>query len=307
MDNGVSNMRKLVESKVILFASAILLLGGSAMYGQARADAYVRNCWDGFDYSLFTGLDKNLSDQSDTLSEAYRLERKLAGYFWVLRMASDSVASVSVRNLLDSVAVYCGSGEYPTGYDKLLEAAERYFYTPGSPYFSEERLLLFLEHKIGRTDIAEVEKSREKYLAALIRRNMVGSMAENLALKGGRKSSLYDVLGALTERQSLMLVFFSAECGTCIDGITRLKYSPVLKKQIQEGEMAVLAVCVEGKLSHVKSVLPGDWMVASDGGAVYQDQTYSIRNTPSVYVLERSGVVLLKDADVSSAIDFLLE
>ncbi|MBO6223370.1 MAG: DUF5106 domain-containing protein [Bacteroidales bacterium] len=300
-------MRKLVESKVILFASAILLLGGSAMYGQARADAYVRNCWDGFDYSLFTGLDKNLSDQSDTLSEAYRLERKLAGYFWVLRMASDSGAQVSVRNLLDSVAVYCGSGEYPTGYDKLLEAAELYFYTPGSEYFSEKVFLMFLEHKIGRIDIAEVEKSREKYLAALIKRNMVGSMAENLALKGGRKSSLYDVLGALTERQSLMLVFFSAECGTCIDGITRLKYSPVLKKQIQEGEMAVLAVCVEGKLSHVKSVLPGDWMVASDGGAVYQDQTYSIRNTPSVYVLERSGVVLLKDADVSSAIDFLLE
>ena len=285
-------MRKLVESKVILFASAILLLGGSAMYGQARADAYVRNCWDGFDYSLFTGLDKNLSDQSDTLSEAYRLERKLAGYFWVLRMASDSGAQVSVRNLLDSVAVYCGSGEYPTGYDKLLEAAELYFYTPGSEYFSEKVFLMFLE---------------QKYLAALIKRNMVGSMAENLALKGGRKSSLYDVLGALTERQSLMLVFFSAECGTCIDGITRLKYSPVLKKQIQEGEMAVLAVCVEGKLSHVKSVLPGDWMVASDGGAVYQDQTYSIRNTPSVYVLERSGVVLLKDADVSSAIDFLLE
>lgn len=304
-------MRKLVESKVILFASAILLLGGSAMYGQARADAYVRNCWDGFDYSLFTGLDKNLSDQSDTLSEAYRLERKLAGYFWVLRMASDSVAEVSVKNLMDSVlkASETADGGQGTaaGYDNVLEAAERYFYTPGSPYFSEERLLLFLEHKIWRTDIAEVEKSREKYLAAMIRRNMVGTMAENLALKGGRKSSLYDVLGALTERQSLMLVFFSAECGTCIDGITRLKYSPVLKKQIQEGEMAVLAVCVEGKLSHVKSVLPGDWMVASDGGAVYQDQTYSVRNTPSVYVLERSGVVLLKDADVSSAIDFLLE
>ena len=74
-------MRKLVESKVILFASAILLLGGSAMYGQARADAYVRNCWDGFDYSLFTGLDKNLSKAKDMFKMASDLGDPDAPYY----------------------------------------------------------------------------------------------------------------------------------------------------------------------------------------------------------------------------------
>ena len=272
---------------------------------KSNLDSIAIHYWDYIDFSDTSLYVKPLAAGSFYGNTFSAMEEMSGEFFSLLLNTSEPVLKSSVKRLLDKACSYKDSRTDPFGF--FMAVAEKYFYDIHSPYYNENSFLAFLDYKTGREDIAEIEKSREKYLSALIRKNMVGTMAENLALKGGGKPSLYDVLGSLTERQSLMLVFFSAECGTCIDGITRLKYSPVLKKQIQEGEMAVLAVCVEGKLSHVKSVLPGDWMVASDGGAVYQDQTYSIRNTPSVYVLERSGIVLLKDADVSSAIDILLE
>jgi hypothetical protein len=314
---------------IVVLAVAFAFWAGGALYGQvkavmpkmsadsaavvqARADHYVTHHWEGVDLAGFKALD--IDSEPEPRGNAFRLEDKLAAYFWILRMASDSVAEMSVKNLMDSVAEVCGKGEYPTGYDKLLAAAEKYFYSLQSPYYSEKRLIPFLEHKIGRADVAEAEKSREKYLVSIIRRNMAGTMALDVELcdfdapgeSGKKNTSLHKVLGGCSERQMLMVVFFSSGCRDCHAGMTRLEHSTVVRKMMSEGELAVLAVCIEGRASAASSLIKKGWMVASDAGAVVQNSLYSVRNTPSVYILERGGEVLIKDASVSSAIDFLL-
>ena len=308
----------------------------SAAKVQAGADTYVMSLWEGVDYSKFNDLD--MDAQSEIRSNAVRLEVKLAAYFWVLRMASDSVADVSVKNLMDSVAEVCGRGEYPTGYDKLLAAAEKYFYSLQSPYYCEEMLLPFLDHKIAKSDIPEIEKIREKYLAMIIRRNAVGSKAEDFTFNllhlpeqpiftNGetlRPVSLYEIVdiyhtttnGFNHEKNlismPLMTVFYSADCRDCLDGIDRLSHSPVVRERISSGKMNVLVVCVEGNSRSSVSKMPKDWIVAEDISEEYhknivERSLYSMRQTPSVYMLDERGVVLLRDASVSSAIQFLLE
>ena len=333
-------------------ASAILLCGrplygqvstvmpkmsaDSAAVVQARADHFVTHHWEGVDLSGFKSLD--IDSEPEPRGNAFRLENHLAAYFWVLRLASDSVAKVSVNKLMDSVVKVCGKGECPTGYDKLLSAAEKYFYSLQSPYYCEEMLLPFLDHKIARSDIPEIEKSREKYLAMIIRRNAVGSKAEDFTFNllhlpeqpiftNGetlRPVSLYEIVdiyhtttnGFNHEKNlismPLMTVFYSADCRDCLDGIDRLSHSPVVRERISSGKMNVLVVCVEGNSRSSVSKMPKDWIVAEDISEEYhknivERSLYSMRQTPSVYMLDERGVVLLRDASVSSAIQFLLE
>lgn len=343
---------RIVKWIIVLVVAFVFGVGG-ALYGQVKAvmpkmsadsaakvqagaDTYVMSLWEGVDYSKFNDLD--MDAQSEIRSNAVRLEVKLAAYFWVLRMASDSVADVSVKNLMDSVAEVCGRGEYPTGYDKLLAAAEKYFYSLQSPYYCEEMLLPFLDHKIAKSDIPEIEKIREKYLAMIIRRNAVGSKAEDFTFNllhlpeqpiftNGetlRPVSLYEIVdiyhtttnGFNHEKNlismPLMTVFYSADCRDCLDGIDRLSHSPVVRERISSGKMNVLVVCVEGNSRSSVSKMPKDWIVAEDISEEYhknivERSLYSMRQTPSVYMLDERGVVLLRDASVSSAIQFLLE
>jgi hypothetical protein len=328
-------------------ASAILLCGrplygqidtvqskmsaDSAAAVQAGADSYVMSCWEGFDYSRFNHLD--MDAESEIISNAERLENKLAVYFWVLKMASDSVAQISVNKLMDNVAASCGRGEYRTGYDKVMEAAERYFYTPDSPYYSEKRLLLFLNHKIGRTDIDEIERARSKYLVYMIRRNPVGYAAENF--------DYYDVDGNLQEFWDLfwrytihitkpacngsgdgtveykyektlasspvLVVFFTSDCRDCRKGIKALKEAAVIQDLVKDKKLRVLAICTEGNLSSVSSLIPKDWIAGSDRGFIARNRLYVIRHSPSVYLMDGEATVLLRDASVSEALDFLLE
>ena len=276
----------------------------SAAKVQAGADRYVMSCWEGIDYSRFNDLD--MDAESEIKSNAERLENKLAAYFWVLRLASDSVAQMSVSKLMDSVAASCGRGEYPTGYDKVMEAAERYFYTPDSPYYSEKRLLLFLSHKIGRTDIDEVYKARSRYLATIVRRNSVGSKAEDFEIAN------YDVIVSLNHilgtADYQLLVFFTADCPECREGIRKLAKSPILNELVTSHKAYVKAICVDGNSAVVKNICPKTWgSVWKDCSNIVENNLYSIRHSPSVYILDKEGIVLLKDASVSEALDFLLE
>ena len=293
----------------MVLLAGLLALSCSSVWGQDlsfRALHY----WDQYDLSdstLYRPVGGIAGEDSFSA-----METEAANFFALLKNVPDSVARIAVGNYLDRAALASRDGF--DAYGQILGIAEKYFYNVQSPYYCEEMLLPFLDHKIARADIPEVEKSREKYLAMIIRRNSVGSKAEDFKLyeisgKGAGKNTatLYEFLGQLTERQSLMIVFFTDGCRDCIDGIARLKHSPAVRNMISEGYLAVLAVCTQGQLSNVKARIPDSWTVADDGGYLFQNSLYSTRQIPSVYFLERDGVVLLKDASVSSAIQFLLE
>ena len=303
---------------------ALLLLGSGRLHASpaAGADTLSRSrladsvaliFWDWVDLSDSTLYIAKGGEDSFSAMENYCSE-----FFSLLHIVSDNAASRAVNNLMDK-------GLQAGVYDYLMAVAQKYLYNIQSPYFNEGLLLYFLDHKIARTDIAEIEKSRDKYLASMIRRNAVGSKALDFEIQmlkhggsvsAGRvdpnairvyaKSSLYGFLSGCTERQMLMVVLFTSDCRDCRDGISRLRYSSSLRNKIAEGELAVLAVCIEGRLQDVESLVDKDWALGSDGGAIVQQSLYSTRNTPSIYLLERSGEVILKDASVSQAIDFLL-
>ena len=309
----------------------------SGQVSQSQVDRYALHFWDGEDVALL-GTRLMSSDGQVALGA----ETQMADFFSVLLAATPDTARKAVNYLLDKAMLK--SAENPS-YQCIMEIAEKYFYSVQSPYYCEEMLLPFLDHKIARGDIPEIEKSREKYLALVIRRNSVGSRAENFTfnlihlpeqplftngetLKPVSLFEIVDIYHITTAicdtdpngnnhkrtliSKPLMLVFYSASCRDCRDGIGRLSHSPMVRERVSSGKMNVLVVCVERNCSSSFSQMPKDWIVAEDTSEEYhknivEKSLYSVRQTPSVYLLDEKGVVLLKDADVSSAIQFLLD
>lgn len=317
--------------KYLVLMVGILSLSCAEVSGQ---DLGILHYWDKFNLS-----DSTLYKPAGGLSEDdsfSAMETEAAHFFSLLKNCPDSVARVSVDNLMNKAVLASGGGF--DAYGQIMGIAEKYFYDVQSPYYCEEMLLPFLYHKIARSDIPEIEKSREKYLAMIIRRNAVGSKAEDFTFNllhlpeqpiftNGetlRPVALYEIVdiyhtttNGLNHEKNLismplMTVFYSADCRDCLDGIDRLSHSPVVRERISSGKMNVLVVCVEGNSRSSVSKMPKDWIVAEDISEEYhknivERSLYSMRQTPSVYMLDERGVVLLRDASVSSAIQFLLE
>lgn len=309
--------------KYLILVLGILFLSCAVVRGQ---DLGVLNYWDKFNLS-----DSTLYKPAGGLSEDDSfsvMETEAAHFFSLLKNCPDSVARVAVDNLMNKAVLASGGGF--DAYGQIMGIAEKYFYNVQSPYYCEEMLLPFLDHKIARSDIPEIEKSREKFLAFMIRRNPVGYVAENfeyVTLKGelchlwDRFSEYrFSITKPACNRNGdeevkverfkfppVMVVFFTADCRDCREGILSLSYSSIVRNLLKEKKLRVLAICTEGNLSSVSSIIPKDWIAGSDGGYIARHRLYSIRHTPSVYYMDEEGTVLLRDASVSSAIQFLLE
>ena len=309
--------------KYLILVVGILSLSCAEVGGQ---DLGVLNYWDKFNLS-----DSTLYKPAGGLSEDDSfsvMETEAAHFFSLLKNCPDSVARVAVDNLMNKAVLASGGGF--DAYGQIMGIAEKYFYNVQSPYYNEEMLLPFLDHKIARVDIPEIEKSREKYLAFMIRRNPVGYVAENFeytTLKGEichlwnrfiecrirltkpacNRNGDEEVKVERFKFPPVMVVFFTADCRDCREGILSLSYSSIVRNLLKEKKLRVLAICTEGNLSSVSSIIPKDWIAGSDGGYIARHRLYSIRHTPSVYYMDEEGTVLLRDASVSSAIQFLLE
>ena len=291
----------------------------SGQITQGQVDRYALHFWDGENVELL-GM-RLLSSDAEVALET---ETQLANFFSVLLVATPDTSRKAVNNLMDRAG---------NSYQSIMDIAEKYFYNVQSPYYNEDKFLLFLEHKIARLDIPKIEKSREKFLAFMIKRNPVGYVAEDFeysTLKGetcnlgdlfnnysisitkpacnGNGEGVVEYKSEKVLRSSpVMVVFFTADCRDCREGIKTLSYSAVVRNLVREKKLRVLAICTEGNLSSASSIIPKDWIAGSDGGYITRHRLYSIKHTPSVYLMDGEGKVLLRDASVSSAIQFLLE
>ena len=299
----------------IVLLAGLMAWSCAAVWGQdlsLRALHY----WDKYNLSDSTFYRPVAGDDSFSA-----METEAANFFALLKNVPDSAARIAVGNYLDKAALASRDGF--DAYGHIMGIAEKYFYNVNSPYYNENMLLPFLDHKIARADIPEVEKSREKYLAMIIRHNAVGSKAEDFWYAD------YDVVNNLSgifqdwrdfkdalppqyrNRGMEMLVFLSGDCRECKDGIERLGNSPVVKRLCESFVMGVTLLCIDGFYPGLRREFDKKYkhlgIVYTDRSNIVENSLYSIRHSPSVYILDMDGVVLLKDASVSSAIQFLLE
>lgn len=221
-------------------------------------------------------------------------EQGAANYLAIL--ADGTLSEAQVKGSLDG---FCKGMEVQEHARKVfLQMMEDYLYNPNSPYHNEALYALFLERMLKSEFVDEARKSSLKFSLDLISRNCPGKVATDFVyfLPDGSRHSLAQTRA---KNNRLLLVFYDPECPSCHETMQEMVADGLLAEAMRAGKLTVLAVYTEGNQEVWKrtlSDLPREWTVGSDRETVKQGALYDLKAMPSLYLLDGTKKVLLKDA-----------
>lgn len=221
-------------------------------------------------------------------------EQGAANYLAIL--ADGTLSEAQVKGSLDG---FCKGMEAQEHARKVfLQMMEDYLYNPNSPFHNEGLYALFLERMLKSEYVDEARKSSLKFSLDLISRNCPGKVATDFVyfLPDGSRHSLAQTR---TKNNRLLLVFYDPECPSCHETMQEMVADGLLAEAVKAGKLTVLAVYTEGNQEVWKrtlSDLPQGWTVGSDHETVKQGALYDLKAMPSLYLLDGTKRVLLKDA-----------
>lgn len=247
------------------------------LHSDAQRDEFLAmHFWDRLDFAdTIRSLDSELIDGA------------FSYYATILHRTPDSVRTAAVDNLLSRAA------SVPSAYMFMLETARAHLYSPDSPVFSEDIYLAVLDFVFARGDDSDIDRM----IRDDIMRNRPGTPAADFsfATADGGTSSALDSEG----RCRTLLVFYDPDCDTCHHLIDRLRKNAALQTAVGASDLRVVLVYIGDDRDlwlRDAASLPDDWTIGIDDCGMVEDaDLYVIRNTPSVYLIDRDGTVMLKE------------
>ena len=184
----------------------------------------------------------------------------------------------------------------------LTQTADSYLFNSNSPFYNEALYGLYLETMLG-------VRSSYQFKLELVRRNNPGDRATDFTyyLPDGTRCTLATTP---VKNNRLLLVFYDPECESCHEVLLQMAADTALAEAVRTGKLSVLAVYTEGNDEAWRKALPDlpkGWTVGIDHEAVKTGALYDLKAMPSLYLLDGSKTVLLKDAafeEIRSALAF---
>lgn len=245
-----------------------------------RAAYVIEHFWDGMDFS-----DARRSHNEDFMEQNFVNYVNLFPYAEMPALEK-AVESVMQKALADEEA-----------YSLFVHIAEKYLYDPNSPMFSEDFYELFLQQLLKSATLSETGMRRYTYQLETVRKNRPGTVAADFAYvnRNGSRSTL---LGTVRNGQYTLLAFYDPDCSHCKEIMGMLQEEPALTAAVQNRKVQVVAIYADEDRELWESTAPGlpaAWTVGYNEGSIYDDDLYSLRALPSLYLLNEKGQILLKD------------
>lgn len=246
---------------------------------------YVAHYWDKYDFGAY-----NTKYSEEVTGQAF------ANFAYLLQQqsgigAATPEATQAVTALLSSAAVTEDS------YWHFLEMCEHYFYDPNSPLRNDEFFLPAINHAIGtKSPLDEDSKVRYRSLKKVVERNRPGTVATDFAYitAAGKQGRMKQI-----NSEILLIYFYNPGCADCRRVKSMLEESAVINELRKAGRLKVLAIYPDEDLTEWKKYLgenPSWWISAYDKGAVIQTKSlYDLKAIPTLYLLDSSKSVVLKD------------
>lgn len=242
-----------------------------------RAGYLIEHFWDNMDFS----------DGNYARNEKF-LEQNVVNFLSVMQMADINEQKKAI------VAMYERSAVDSLSLQLVDELVETYLYGYDSPMYDEEMFLHFVDARLSSSLFDEDSKERDRMLRESILKNRKGAIATDFKFvtSDGGESTLRK---AVAEADKSILIFYDPECEDCHRAIAEIKNSPILST------LNVIAV-YDGVEADVWErglrSMPKDWTVGMTNESVEESSSYDFPATPTIFLLGKDGIVLLKNTNV---------
>jgi len=189
---------------------------------------------------------------------------------------------------------------------KFFTLSEYFFYHPNSPYRNDDFFRVVLENMVASPVPDTVEKQRPVHLLQMINKNRVGEQAGDIRFVSAVRNFPYTDAPARPQTlyglksDYLLLFFINLGCTACRKAADEILASELLTEMAKKKKLAILTIYpdkdLEGWQKYLPT-LPPDWIHGYDPeGAIRNGNTYDLRAIPSLYLLDSSKRVLVRDA-----------
>ncbi len=233
------------------------------------------------------------------------VEQRFADWTVLLDAAGPSVAEKAVAKLYDR-AVACERKDSSSNvFETFVYLADKYFYDPNSPVRNEDRYLPFVSRLASYEGLDRLMHGKYEREARLCAMNRTGTRAADFRFSdmNGRIYTLYGI-----EAEYTLLFFSNPGCHACKSIMAMLDGSPAVRSYIESGRLAVANIYIDDDLEAWKSYLPeypAEWYNGFDPDLLIRDdEIYGIRAIPSLYLLDKDKIVILKDAPEQNIVAF---
>ena len=256
---------------------------------EARASYLVEHYWD---YTNFA--DTNYIHHPDIVEQAW------VNYIDLMKLVPYSTAESSLTNMFND------KGKHKKCYLYLMELAEKYLYDPNSPMRNEELYIPVLESILVTQVLDDMEKTRSKSHLEWVLKNRQGSTATDFTytLASGVQGTLHAL-----KAPYVLLYINNPGCHACHETLNELENSTLISQMVKDKQLCVLSLYPDEDLTKWKKYLndfPREWINAYDAGQVLtMKKLYDLKAMPTLYLLGKNKVVLLKDTNVTQIIQFL--
>lgn len=243
-----------------------------------RANYIVENFWTPMDFKSKTTVDQNA------------LNHALEVYTTAMRFADEAKVDESVKNLISNIS------KRPALSLQFAKGAEEVLYSQRATIWNDQLLLIFLDNVLHNKQIKKDRKLRYQELRNKISNTLQGSVPPEFDYKTpDGKTAHYSPNGVIT-----VIEFGDPDCMDCRMAKLRMDTDVTFSTLVDKGKVNVLFIDTtadEGWQEKLKEY-PSAWHV---GAAEDVDEIYDLRNSPTLYVIDREGKVAAKHIDVDTA------
>lgn len=247
----------------------------------ARAEWAVEHYWDDFAFA----------DTTLTGSRAGYTEQAFADFInQVLMRVPREMGDRSIKIMFEKARA-----DKPM-FDHLSGVSEKYLFDANSPYRDDESYISVLNAVLANPALDEWERVRPQEQLRMSLKNRVGNPATDFryTLSSGASGSMYGVRAPYT-----LLFFNNPGCPACAQTMAQLMASEYLTGLVADGTLAVLAVYPDRDLAEWRdhtADFPANWINGYDKSVTIKtDELYDLKAIPTMYLLDRSKKVMLKD------------